>query len=139
MPDRPPQLHHDARRWRVGMVAVGLATAGLLVLTADAQIYDTNFYTLWEATTLLAGEYWLIKAATGATLANQTMYVARLMLLLTNVLPLAAALVMLARLIDRLGEIGMAAIYSVTALAILEAFRPAKGSVPQPAPPQQSV
>jgi hypothetical protein len=41
--------------------------------------------------------------------------------------------------IDRLGQIGMAAIYSVTALAVLEAFRPAKGSVPQPAPPQQSV
>jgi hypothetical protein len=40
---------------------------------------------------------------------------------------------------DRLGQIGMAAIYSVTALAVLEAFRPAKGSVPQPAPPQQSV
>jgi hypothetical protein len=41
--------------------------------------------------------------------------------------------------IDRLRDIGMAAIYSVTALAILEAFRPAKGSAPQPAPPQQSV
>jgi hypothetical protein len=41
--------------------------------------------------------------------------------------------------IDRLRDIGMAAIYSVTALAILEAFRPAKGSVPRPAPPQQSV
>jgi hypothetical protein len=42
-------------------------------------------------------------------------------------------------LIDRLGEIGMAAIYAVAALAVLEAFRPAKGSVPQPAPPQQSA
>jgi Protein of unknown function (DUF2955) len=40
-------------------------------------------------------------------------------------------------LIDRLRDIGMAAIYSVTALAFLEAFRPAKGSVP--APPQKSV
>jgi hypothetical protein len=54
-------------------------------------------------TTLLAGEYWLIKRLTGATLADQTFYVARLMLILTNILPLAAALVLLARLIDRFG------------------------------------
>ncbi|HMC12570.1 MAG TPA: hypothetical protein VKH44_14825, partial [Pirellulaceae bacterium] len=52
-------------------------------------------------TTLLAGEYWVIKALTGATLAEQPAYVARLMLVMTNVLPLAFALVILARLIDR--------------------------------------
>src|SRR5215208_996776 len=39
-------------------------------------------------TTLLAGEYWLLKTLTGATLAEQPHYVSRLMLLLTNVLPL---------------------------------------------------
>ena len=55
-------------------------------------------------TTLLAGEYWLVKKLTGATLAEQPHYVARLMLVLTNVLPLAAALVLLARLIDRLAQ-----------------------------------
>jgi len=54
-------------------------------------------------TTLLAGEYWVIKALTGATLAEQPAYVARLMLVMTNVLPLAFALVILARLIDRFG------------------------------------
>ena len=54
-------------------------------------------------TTLLAGEYWLVKKLTGATLAEQPHYVSRLMLVLTNVLPLAAALALLARLLDRLG------------------------------------
>src|SRR5205823_14559538 len=36
-------------------------------------------------TTLLAGEYWLVKMLTGATLAEQPLYVARIMLVLTNV------------------------------------------------------
>lgn len=52
-------------------------------------------------TTLLAGVYWLIRQATGATLAEQPGYVARLMLVLTNVLPLTAALALLIRQIDR--------------------------------------
>jgi hypothetical protein len=66
-------------------------------------------------TTLLAGEYWLIKRLTGASLAEQTFYVARLMLILTNVLPLAAALVLLARLIDRLGTCDWSRIFAVAA------------------------
>jgi hypothetical protein len=55
-------------------------------------------------TTLLAGEYWLVKAITGATLEHHTAYVARIMLVLTNVLPLAIALLLLARLIDEQGS-----------------------------------
>src|SRR5947209_5619129 len=35
-------------------------------------------------TTLLAGEYWLVKTLTGATLADQPFYVGRIMLVLTN-------------------------------------------------------
>jgi uncharacterized membrane protein YhaH (DUF805 family) len=66
-------------------------------------------------TTLLAGEYWLIKAATGATLENQTDYVARLMLILTNVLQLAAALVLLARLIEEQGASDWARLLAVAA------------------------
>ena len=54
-------------------------------------------------TTLLAGEYWLLKTTTGATLEDQTFFVARIMLVLTNVVPLVIALVLLARLIDRVG------------------------------------
>ena len=54
-------------------------------------------------TTLLAGEYWLLKAATGATLKVQTFFVARIMLVLTNVVPLVFALVLLAWLVERVG------------------------------------
>ena len=53
-------------------------------------------------TTLLAGEYWLLKAATGATLKDQTFFVARIMLVLTNVVPLVLALVLLAWLVERM-------------------------------------
>jgi hypothetical protein len=66
-------------------------------------------------TTLLAGEYWLIKRVTGATLAEQPHYVAKLMLILTNVLPLAAGLWLLARLIDRLGSSDWGRIFAVAA------------------------
>ncbi len=66
-------------------------------------------------TTLLAGEYWLIKTLTGATLAEQTFYVARLMLILTNVLPLAAALFLLARLIDWFGSSDWSRVLAVAA------------------------
>lgn len=69
---------------------------------ADGQLhYYSSKPTL--LTTLLAGEYWLVKQLTGATLAEQPHYVSRLMLVLTNVLPLAGALLLLARLIDRFG------------------------------------
>jgi hypothetical protein len=66
-------------------------------------------------TTLLAGEYWLIKKLTGATLAEQPHYVARLMLVLTNVLPLVAALAILAWLIDRFGTSDFGRIFAVAA------------------------
>ena len=46
--------------------------------------------------TMFAGVYWTIKQVTGATLENKTFYVARLMLLLVNVLPLGIALWLLA-------------------------------------------
>jgi hypothetical protein len=66
-------------------------------------------------TTLLAGEYWLIKTLTGATLAEQPRYIAIIMLVLTNVLPLAAALVVLARLIDRYGTTDWGRMFGVAA------------------------
>jgi hypothetical protein len=66
-------------------------------------------------TTLLAGEYWLIKQVTGATLAEQPHYVAKLMLILTNVLPLAGGLWLLSRMIDRLGISDWGRIFAVAA------------------------
>jgi len=53
--------------------------------------------------TLLAGEYWLIKKLTGATLEEKPFYVVRLMLLFTNVLPLGLALAALAWLAEKYG------------------------------------
>lgn len=38
-------------------VLVAALNAGVLVLTAGHQIFDTNFYSLWEATALLAGDH----------------------------------------------------------------------------------
>jgi hypothetical protein len=36
---------------------VAVLTAAVLVITVKAQIFDTNFYSLWEATALLAGDH----------------------------------------------------------------------------------
>lgn len=36
---------------------VAILNAVVLILTAEQQIYDTNFYSLWEATALLAGDH----------------------------------------------------------------------------------
>jgi hypothetical protein len=65
--------------------------------------------------TLLAGAYWLIQKATGATLADQPGYVARLMLVLTNVLPLAGALGLLARRVETLVASDAARLFTVAA------------------------
>jgi hypothetical protein len=41
-----------------GLLAlVGVLTGVVLILTGGSQIYDTNFYSLWEATALLAGDH----------------------------------------------------------------------------------
>ncbi len=39
------------------MVLVGALSAAVLIVTVKFQIYDTNFYSLWEATALLAGDH----------------------------------------------------------------------------------
>jgi hypothetical protein len=38
-------------------VAIAAATAAVLALMIPGQLFDTNFYTLWEATNLLAGDH----------------------------------------------------------------------------------
>jgi hypothetical protein len=65
--------------------------------------------------TLLAGEYWLVKQWTGATLENKPFYVARLMLVLTNVLPMGLALWLLTRLVERLGTSDWGRLFAMTA------------------------
>jgi hypothetical protein len=68
-------------------------------------------------TTLLAGEYWLIKQVTGATLAEQPHYVGRIMLVFTNLLPLALYFWLLARLIERYGTTDWGRLLALTAAA----------------------
>lgn len=54
--------------------------------------------------TILAGQYWLIKNVTGATLADQPFYVGRVMLILTNVVPLVIAFFVIALMVERFGS-----------------------------------
>jgi hypothetical protein len=54
-------------------------------------------------TTLLAALYWIIKSITGVGLGDHPFYVARYMLIITNVLPLTGAWVCLYRLLERSG------------------------------------
>ncbi|OFW51109.1 MAG: hypothetical protein A3G77_15915 [Acidobacteria bacterium RIFCSPLOWO2_12_FULL_68_19] len=62
------------------LLLVALLDAGVLVLTAGHQIYDTNFYSLWEATALGAGDHpyrdffeWGIPLQALVSLAAQTL------------------------------------------------------------------
>ncbi len=65
--------------------------------------------------TLLAGEYWVIRSLTGATLGDDPFLVMRLMIVITNVLPLLVYFLVLWRLIDHLTTNSMAAIYALAA------------------------
>ena len=70
--------------------------------------------------TVLAGQYWLIKQATGLSLSEprDVWTVVRTMLVLTNVLPLVVALYLLARLIDELGQSDWGRLFTVAAACL---------------------
>lgn len=53
--------------------------------------------------TFLAGQYWIIKKATGADLEQRPNYVGRWVLLLGNVMPLFVFLILLANVVERYG------------------------------------
>ncbi|MBI3049031.1 MAG: hypothetical protein HYY76_12060 [Acidobacteria bacterium] len=61
MPSRLEPPHDpagiDAAAHRRVLLLVAALTATMLVLVAQSQIYDTNFYLLWEATALLLGDH----------------------------------------------------------------------------------
>ena len=42
---------------RAALVAVAFAATTVLALSVPSQLFDTNFYSLWEATALLAGDH----------------------------------------------------------------------------------
>jgi hypothetical protein len=67
--------------------------------------------------TLFVGPYLIIKAATGTSLEDKTFYVARLMLVVLNVVPLGIALYLLAAMVDRLGLSDWGRIFVMTCAA----------------------
>ena len=67
--------------------------------------------------TLLAGEYWLIQRATGATFREEAFYVARWMLVITNLMPMMLYLLLLARLVERHGSTDWGRVFVVAAAA----------------------
>jgi hypothetical protein len=67
--------------------------------------------------TLLAGPYWLIKAVTGATLAERPFYVGRMILILTNVIPLMIAFGLLALIMERFGTSDFGRVFVVATAA----------------------
>jgi hypothetical protein len=68
--------------------------------------------------TLLAGQYWLIQRAIGgATLSDEPFYIARCMLVITNVAPLLLYFLLLARLVERYGTTDWGKMFVVAAAA----------------------
>ena len=65
--------------------------------------------------TLLAGQYWVIRHTTGLTLGEHPFLVIRLMLVITNVLPLLLFFVVLWRLVDQLANTDAARLFTLTA------------------------
>jgi hypothetical protein len=52
-----PDTHREAGAPRAALALVAVATAAMLGLLLDRQLFDTNFYSLWEATNLRAGDH----------------------------------------------------------------------------------
>ena len=71
--------------------------------TIDMVYHDGHFYSSKPPLlpTLVAGPYWLIHRTTGATLGTHPYEIGRGLLVLINVLPLAAMFWLLARLVER--------------------------------------
>ena len=67
----------------------------------DRQHYYSSKPALFP--TLLAWEYWALKTYVGVDLDQDTFYVQRLMIGVTNVIPLAIYFILLVRLVERLG------------------------------------
>jgi hypothetical protein len=66
-------------------------------------------------TTLVAGEYWLLKKALGWSIVEQPWEVVRTILLTINALPIAIYLVLLARLLERCGTTDWGRAFILTA------------------------
>jgi hypothetical protein len=63
--------------------------------------------------TLIAGKYWLVKQCTGITLGEHPFYAARILLITTNVIPLALFFLLLASLVERFGRTDWGRLYAM--------------------------
>jgi hypothetical protein len=88
--------------------------------TIDMVKHDGQFYSSKPPllATLLAGPYWVIHRLTGATLGTHPYELGRCMLILVNVIPLAIAWLLLARLVERFGTTDWGRIFVVAAAAL---------------------
>lgn len=71
-----------------------------------------------------AGLYWLVKSATGMTLAERPHTVGRLILLFVNVLPLAVMIAVVAALAERFGKTDWGRIFVVAVAALATMLKP---------------
>jgi hypothetical protein len=83
------------------------------VLRPDTQSFYSSKPPLLP--TLLAGEYWLLKRLFGWSITDWHGQVIRTILLTVNVLPYVIYLIVLARIVDRLGQTDWARVYVVAA------------------------
>jgi hypothetical protein len=67
---------------------------------------------------LLAGQYWLIRGIAGATLEEEPLFIGRLMLFLSNVLPTVAMLLVLARIVERYGRTDAGRMFTMATAAL---------------------
>lgn len=127
---------NDRSRWSTIRALVDHGTFELDDVIFRRGKRDTNWYSIdlvkhrgWDGrehyysskptllTVLLAGEYWLIKQTLGLEIYKHPMYVGRLMLFLTNVVPLAIYLWALSRFIERYGTSDWGRIFTFVAAA----------------------
>ncbi len=87
--------------------------------TIDKVKHDDHLYSSKPPllATLMAGPYWVIHQATGATLATHPYAIGRFMLILVNVLPLVVCLWLLSRLVERLGTTDWGRVFAIAAAA----------------------
>ncbi|MGH7199682.1 MAG: hypothetical protein ACREJB_03695, partial [Planctomycetaceae bacterium] len=123
----PLQSANDRSRWCTVYALVengSYAIDGILDepgwQTIDIVRHEGHFYSTKPALlpTLVAGLYWLIKQATGWTLLENTAAVTRTILLLINLLPMLAALVVLSRMLQRYAKTDMARLFVLATASV---------------------
>jgi hypothetical protein len=88
--------------------------------TIDKVKHDGHLYSSKPPlmATLMAGPYWVIYRATGATLETHPYAIGRFMLILVNVVPMVVCLWLLSRLVERFGTTDWGRVFVMGAAAL---------------------